>query len=112
MTHQELEFFEKTFRDFILNLKKKDEVKIEYYVLRNRIIDCHCSFIGYPTNGGKHGIHYNRTRNRYFFGHLNPTTDSTLLPLNPNQEMKIPSRLKVGLLDVANNKLGEIVNKK
>ena len=111
MTYRELEFFEKTFDDFILKQKKKNEVKIEYYLLQYPNREYHCSFIGYATNGGKHGVHYNRTRNKYFFGHLNPTTGSIFLPLNPRQEIKIPSKLKDGLLNVANNRLGAIVKK-
>ena len=111
MTYQEFEFYEKTFDDYILKLKRKSEVRIHYYILRTKDMDYDYSFIGYLTNGGRHGLHYNRTKNTYYFGHRNPMTGSTIITLNPSQEMKIPSRLKDGLLLVANNKSGTIVKK-
>src|SRR5665213_534240 len=105
MTPREFEFFQKTYKDFLLNQKKKNAVKIRYYFIPRKSGGYHCSLIGYSTNGGLHGIHYNRTKNRYHFGHLNPKTGSILIGLNPSQEMEIPSRLKDGLLNAANNRL-------
>ena len=86
-------------------------IKIEYYVLRNKSHEYHCSFIGYSTNGGKHGIHYNRTKNQYYFGHLNPTVGSMPIALYPGLEIKIPSKLKDGLVDVANKRSESLIRK-
>ena len=111
MPYRELIIFEKIFNEYILKVKKQKEVAIQYYILRNKVRECHCSFIGYATNGGKHGLHYNRQTNTYSFGHLNPETGSRPIFLLPGLEMKIPSKLKDGLLSVSNNKAGIIVKK-
>ncbi len=42
---------------------------------------------------------------------MNPNTGNVIFTLNPSQEMKIPPRLKDGLLSVANNRAGTIVKK-
>ena len=104
-------FFDKIFNEYILKVKKPKEVAIEYYRIRNKFHEYHCSFIGYATNGGKHGIHYNLKTNTYSFGHLNPETGSRPVPLIPSLGMKIPSKLKDGLLSVANNRTGTKVKK-
>lgn len=103
--------FEQTFNEQILKLKRQSEVNIEYYILPDKGREHHYSFIGYLTNGGRHGIHYNRTKNTHYFGHQNPKTGSRPIALHPGLLMKIPPRIKDGLLSVANNRSGTVVKK-
>ncbi len=86
------------------------ECKIYYYTYYDKIRGNECAFIGYQTNTrGLHGIHYNGTRHRYFFGTRNNEIRSEINMLMPPQVELIPSNLKDAMLDSVNRKINKRV---
>ncbi len=102
MTAKQIDFIAKIYKDFLIKLKKKKMHKINYYIRRVNGKTCHCACIGYFTNKGIHGIHFNRTLVQYYFGERSEYSNP--IGLHPGLSFKIPALFKDALLHATNNK--------
>lgn len=101
-------FFEKEYKDFLLKYRKKKEIKFQYYRLGvNKIHDC--CFIGYLTNEGIHGLHYNRTTHTYSFGERNPVYELKPFILHQGLVIKIPPVFRDAFLFATDNRKSLLV---
>jgi hypothetical protein len=105
MDYTELIVFEKAFDLFLRKQKNKEEIEVKYYLLIRKNKPYDLSFIGYlEEKGGRHGLHYNKNLDTYYFGTRNIKLGKRPEPLNPAQITKIPSRMKQAFFDVTEAK--------
>jgi hypothetical protein len=105
MDYTGIKLFEEAFDLFLRKLKIKEEIVIEYYRLTKNNEHYDFAFFGYTEEkGGRHGIHYNRKLNFYYFGTRNIKLQQKPEPLTFRQESKIPKHLKQAFFEVANQK--------
>ena len=104
LNYKEELIFKKSYTDFLLKLTMKKEIKFQYYSLKKNGEKHDCSFTGYHTNEGIHGLHFDRTIVNYYFGERNNKFITNPFYLLPPFIKKIPPIIKDALLYVANNK--------
>jgi hypothetical protein len=108
---EKIKMFKKTLLAFVTKIKRKENIKIKYY-LKIEINDRDCSYIGYLTRkGGFHGIHYCHQTGNFSFGTrdrrhgLNPEFLD-----NPKAEY-IPKQIREEMKKVAKTKVTKIIKK-
>ena len=106
---EKIKMFEKAYLLFLTQLKRKDKLKIKYYLRIGIISDKNCSYIGYFTRkGGFHGIHYCYQTGNFSFGTrdknhgLNPEFLDNLkaerIPKQIREEMKKAAKTKMTII--------------
>src|SRR5438445_11425800 len=107
MNYQQLMEMDKAFERFLHSYRGRNLIRIAYYQDKSKR---EFSFVGHKTSdGGYHGIHYNRKRYNFEFGTRegdNPWIQTLTMP----QESKIPGLLRDALRAVVLSKEVKHVN--
>ena len=111
MDYKEFVIFEKSFENFLLKLKSKQQIEVHYHLFKSRINGYDFAFIGYRTKTGWHGIHYCNQKKTYYFGVRTPESCRELEVLAPGFDNKIPEKFKEAFLHVVNNKINFIIRR-
>ena len=111
MDSKEFQMFDKSVNDFLLKLKRRKQIKIQYYFLKSRIMGYDYSFVGYRTKYGLHGIHYCRKKNTYYFGSQSLKIKPTLQPIPQGTSYTFPSKLKDAFLKVSETKTNCVISR-
>ncbi len=111
MDIREFQMFEKAVNDFLLKLKRRKQIKIQYYFFKSRIMGYDFSFVGYRTKDGLHGIHYCRQKNAYYFGGQSLKMKPTLQHIPQGISYNFPGKLKEAFLKVSETKTNCIISR-
>ncbi|GAC1423043.1 MAG: hypothetical protein NVS1B13_16560 [Flavisolibacter sp.] len=108
-----IEKAEEAFKTFIKTYKRKDEIEIFFYTRLGIKKNIDCAFIGYFTsNGGFHGIHYNKMFDSFRFGTLDRELNLKPMSLAYRECQLIPEWWKLALNKVASTRLEMVIKNK